>query len=145
MLHFLFFFERIFLVVWCLAHMPHVQAAPLDELLQPLLLLSQGRHLRRQPLPLTQGPVHLGQTAAPGGKRPPSWRSGEVTHGGGGGQGTAVTAHRLSLWTRALAPSRPTSPNVSLSTNPWSMFLHWHSNKIIITNLMTNIYSICAS
>lgn len=57
--------KRIFLVARQLAHAPHVLAACLDELFQPLLFLSQCRNLIRKDLPLAEAPLFLQQTTAP--------------------------------------------------------------------------------
>ncbi len=57
--------KRIFLVAWQLAHVPHIQAASLDELFKPLLFFSQRRNFRCQSLSLVQCPLYLQQTTAP--------------------------------------------------------------------------------
>lgn len=57
--------KRIFLVAWQLAHVSHIQAASLDELLKPLLFFSQCRDLCSQSLSLAQCTLYLQQTTAP--------------------------------------------------------------------------------
>lgn len=61
--------KRIFLIAWQIAHVSHIQAAPLDELFEPLLFFSQCRNFRCQPLSLAQRPLYLQQTTAPVGER----------------------------------------------------------------------------
>lgn len=57
--------KRIFLVACQLAHVSHIQGAPLDELFKSLLFISQCRNLCCQSLPLAQAPLYLQQTATP--------------------------------------------------------------------------------
>lgn len=57
--------KRIFLIVLQLAHVSHVQAAPLDELFEPLLLFSKRRDFCCQPLPLVERSLYLQQATAP--------------------------------------------------------------------------------